>query len=83
MSQLGGALTGQGKYGEAEPLVLKGYDGVTAHEAKLPAEAKPRLLEAAERVVRLYEAWGKPDKATEWKGKLGLSDLPDDVFAQP
>jgi eukaryotic-like serine/threonine-protein kinase len=70
MSLLGGALTGQGKYGEAEPLVLQAYDGEKAREAKIPAEAKPRLLEAAERVVGLYEAWGKPDKATEWKNKL-------------
>jgi hypothetical protein len=27
--------------------------------------------------------WGKPDKATEWKNKLGLADLPNDIFARP
>jgi hypothetical protein len=82
MSQLGGALLGQGKYAEAEPLVVPGYEGMKAREAKIPAQARPRLLEAAERVVRLYEAWGKPEKATEWKAKLGLNDLPKDVFAR-
>jgi hypothetical protein len=46
----------------------------------LPA-ARPRLTEAAARVVRLYEAWGRPAQAAEWKVKLGLADLPDDVFA--
>jgi hypothetical protein len=39
-----------------------------------------RLSEAADRVLRLYEAWGQPEKATEWKLKLGLADLPGDAF---
>jgi hypothetical protein len=83
MSQLGGALEGQGKYAEAEPLAVEGYEGLKARASKVPAGAKPRLLAAAERVVRLYEAWGRPDKAAEWKKKTGLEDLPDDVFARP
>ena len=33
------------------------------------------------RVVRLYEEWNKPDQATAWKVKLGLRDLPADVYA--
>ena len=36
-----------------------------------------------ERVVRLYKAWGRPDQAAEWAAKLGLADLPEDVFARP
>jgi hypothetical protein len=83
MSQLGGALLGQAKYAEAEPLVVQGYEGLKVRAAKIPAVGKPRLREAAERVIRLYEAWGKPDKAAEWKKKTGLEDLPDDVFARP
>jgi hypothetical protein len=39
------------------------------------------VREAAERVVRLYEEWNKPDQATVWKAKLGMRDLPADVFA--
>jgi hypothetical protein len=81
MSQLGGALLGQGKYAEAEPLVVPGYEEMKARETKIPAQGKPRLLEAAERVIRLYEAWGKSETATEWKATLGLADLPTDVFA--
>ena len=53
-----------------------------AREAKLPATGEPRLAEAAVRVVRLYEGWGKPEQATAWKEKLGLADLPADVFAR-
>jgi hypothetical protein len=81
MSLLGGALLGQGKYAEAEPLVVPGYEGMKARAAKIPAQNRPLLSEAAERVVRLYEGWGKADRATAWKARLGLTDLPQDVFA--
>ena len=49
-------------------------------EDKIPAPTKSRLPEAAERAVRLYEAWGKPEKAAEWKAKLEAAGLPADVF---
>jgi hypothetical protein len=52
-----------------------------SREAKFPVAGKPRLAEAGVRVVRLYEGWGKTEKAREWKQKLGLADLPSDVFA--
>jgi hypothetical protein len=83
LSLLGGALSGQKRYAEAEPLVLGGYEGMKARAAKIPPAGKGRLPEAAERIVHLYEAWGRFDKATEWKAKLGLADLPGDVFARP
>ena len=41
------------------------------------------IREAAEWVVRLYEGWGQPEKAAAWKARLGLTDLPADVFARP
>ena len=77
---LGAALMGRGEYTAAEPMIVLGYEGMTARAATIPAPSKARFDEAAGRVVRLYEAWGKPEKASEWKSKLGLSDLPDDVF---
>jgi tetratricopeptide (TPR) repeat protein/tRNA A-37 threonylcarbamoyl transferase component Bud32 len=82
MSRLGGSLLGQGRYAEAEPLVAQGYEGMKARAARLPAVDRPRLLEAAVRVIRLYEAWGKPEQAAVWKRKLGLADLPVEVFAR-
>jgi hypothetical protein len=69
-SLLGGSLLGQAKYVEAEALIVEGYEGLKAREARIPPPGKPRLTEAAERVVKLYEAWGKPDKAAEWRAKL-------------
>jgi hypothetical protein len=54
-----------------------------AREAKIPAPLKiPRLPEPADRVIKLYEAWGKPEEARAWKAKLGLADLPADVFTR-
>jgi hypothetical protein len=83
MSLLGEAMVNLGNYAEAEPLVVPGYEGMKARAARIPVPDTPQLLKAAERVVRLYEAWGKPDEANGWKKKLGLEDLPEDVFAQP
>ena len=83
MSQLGGALLGQGRYAEAEPLVIDGYEGMKARAARIPPAGEVSVSEAAERVIRLYQAWGKPQKAAEWKVKLGLADLPDNVFGRP
>jgi hypothetical protein len=69
-SLLGGSLLGQKKYAEAEPLIISGYEGMKAREAKIPPPGRPRLTEAAERVVGLYEAWGKADKVAEWRARL-------------
>jgi hypothetical protein len=83
MSLLGGTLLEQRRYAEAEPLVAPGYEGMKAREARISVPDRPSLLEAAMRVVRLYEAWGKPDKSAAWKIKLGMRDLPMDLFAAP
>jgi hypothetical protein len=83
MAMLGGALLGQGKYEEAEPLIVEGYNGMGVRSAKIGAGGRFNLSEAAERVIRLYEAWGKPEEVREWWSKLGLADLPADVFARP
>src|SRR5262249_3524756 len=82
-SELGASLLGQKKYAEAEPLVLKGYLGMKTRETLIPANQQMRRGWAGIRIVQLYEAWSQPEKAAEWKAKLGLTDLPDDVFARP
>jgi WD40 repeat protein/tetratricopeptide (TPR) repeat protein len=69
-SLLGASLLGQKKFAEAEPLVLSGYEGLKAREARIPPQGKARLKEAADRVVKLYEAWEKKDKAADWRAKL-------------
>jgi serine/threonine protein kinase len=83
MSLLGRALLDQGKFAEAEPLVVGGYEGLKAREAKIPAASKPLLLDAAFWVVRLYEASGRPEQARSWAKKVGLAELPAEVFSKP
>jgi hypothetical protein len=82
-SLLGGSLLGQRKYAEAEPHLLRGYERMLAREAKIPAPSRKRVVEAGVRIIRLYEAWNKPDQAEAWKARLGLRDLPAEVFALP
>jgi tetratricopeptide (TPR) repeat protein len=85
-SLLGDSLLGQKKYAEAGPLLVAGYEGMKRREERIPLPIrKSRLIEAIERLVQLYEAWGKPEKAAEWRAKLPpvAAELPADVFARP
>jgi serine/threonine protein kinase len=67
---LGGALLGQKKYAEAEPLLLQGYEGMKRAEAMMIAQWRYRLPDACERVVRYYEETKQPEKAREWRERL-------------
>jgi len=70
LTLLGDAVLGQEKYAEAEPLLLQGYEGLKQRAAQVPAHHKRRLLEALERLVQLYDAWGKPEEAAKWRKEL-------------
>jgi hypothetical protein len=69
-SMLGGALLGQKKYADAEPLLLAGHEGMKAQEAKIPPQGQVRIPEAIERLVQLYEATGKTEEAARWQNEL-------------
>lgn len=58
-SALGECLIAQQRYAEAEPLLTDGYTGLIW---KL-GEKDVRTVEARQRLVKLYDAWGKPDQA--------------------
>ncbi len=66
-SLLGASLAGQKKYAEAEPLALEGYQGMLARKALMSVPDWYYLDRAREWLVRLYDGWGKPDKAAAWK----------------
>jgi serine/threonine protein kinase/tetratricopeptide (TPR) repeat protein len=68
-SLLGGSLLGQKKNGEAERLLLSGYEGMKEREGKIPPQSKVRLTEALERLVQLYESRGQKEKADAWRKK--------------
>ncbi len=66
-SLLGEALCGQKRYDEAEPHLLESY---AAFETSLRPDQRARWLPpAAGRIVTLYEAWGKPEQADEWRAR--------------
>jgi eukaryotic-like serine/threonine-protein kinase len=69
-SVLGGALAGQKKYSEAEPLLLAGYEGMKQRIEKILPRDRIRLTEAAERLVQLYDAMDKPDEVAKWRTEL-------------
>jgi tetratricopeptide (TPR) repeat protein len=69
-SLLGVAHLGQGRYADAEPLLLDGYAGLKKHEAIMPRAARNCLTEALERLVQLYDSWGQPKKAARWRQEL-------------
>lgn len=69
-SLLGGALLGQRNYSDAEPFLIQGYAGLKECAAKIPPEEQSYLTTAQERLVELYDAWGKPDDAVRWRKEL-------------
>ena len=83
MSMLGGSARRSGQVRRGRAARAGGYEGMKAREAKITATGRFHLSEAAERVARLYRAWGKPEKERAWAEQLGLADLPADVFARP
>ncbi len=66
MNLLGGCLSAQGRYADAEPLLLSSYQ--TLQNAQGAPPEHKRL--ALGRIVQLYEAWGEKDKAEEWRKKV-------------
>ena len=66
-SLLGHCLARMGRFAEAEPYVVGGYEGL--REVQGPDHRRTRL--ALERVIELYEAWGRPEKAREFTSSAG------------
>ena len=74
-SMLGGALLGQKKYGDAEPLLVEGYKGLSAQWGRSPGAnpaGSPSLrlvIESLERLIELYMAIDKPDEVKKWQAE--------------
>jgi tetratricopeptide (TPR) repeat protein len=59
-SLLGDTLTALSRYEDAEPLLLESWE-------RLQSSPPAMRQRAAERLLRLYEAWGKPEEAARWR----------------
>jgi non-specific serine/threonine protein kinase/serine/threonine-protein kinase len=70
LSLLGGSLLGQSKWADAESPLVQGYQGMKERQGQIPPQEKFCLIEAVARLVQLYQATGKKDKAAEWGKKL-------------
>jgi tetratricopeptide (TPR) repeat protein len=68
-SMLGGALLGQKKYTEAEPLLLKGCEGMKAREKAIPPQDRLRIPDAIDRLIDLYTATNRLDEAKKWRAE--------------
>jgi len=64
---LGASLAGQKKYIEAEPLLLEGCQGMLARKDRIAVPDQYQVDQTREWTIHLYEAWGKPDRAAEWR----------------
>jgi serine/threonine protein kinase/tetratricopeptide (TPR) repeat protein len=66
-SLLGASLAGQKQYAEAEPFLLEGYQGMAARKDQIAVPDRYHLYRAREWILQMYQAWGKPEKAAEWR----------------
>ena len=62
-SALGECLTTQKRYAEAEPLLTEGYNEMKSAVGDKDA----RVVEGRQRLVKLYEGWGKSDLAERYR----------------
>ena len=74
-SLLGGALLGEKKYADAEPLLISGFEGMRDREAKIPHNRKMLLRQALVRLVQFYEVTDQPEKVAKWKETLAEYDM--------
>jgi serine/threonine protein kinase len=64
-SLLGRCLASLKQFDQAEPLLLASYN----HLRIAPGCTVLQRLQALDRLIQLYEAWGKPQKAAQWRAK--------------
>jgi serine/threonine protein kinase/lipopolysaccharide biosynthesis regulator YciM len=85
-SLLGGALLGQKKYADAEPLLRAGYEGMKQRADKIPPPSKTRLVEALNPLIELAEATNRSVEVKRWKeekAKLSGASAPNPEARKP
>jgi serine/threonine-protein kinase len=65
-SALGECLTIEKRYDEAEPLLLASYESLKSSQGA----SNPRTQIALQRIIALYEKWGRLDAASAYRDKL-------------
>ena len=67
----GGCLTRMDRFDEAEPLLLQSFASFTRDPDY--GEAHPVTVGTAQKLIDLYESWGKPEKAEEYRAMIPSS----------
>lgn len=75
---LGEALLGQGRFEEAEPLLIDGYEGLRTRAVYHRFGLQTYTEQAVNRLVDLYRQTQRPKEAERW-----LAKLPDNVPIVP
>ena len=65
-SALGECLTIEKRYSEAEPLLLESYESVKGSQGA----SNPRTQLVLQRLITLYETWGRLDTASAYRARL-------------
>jgi len=55
--------------------LLPGYDELLHWKAAIPVGGGRAQEQIGKWIVRLYEAWGKPEKAAEWRGRMAATPI--------
>jgi hypothetical protein len=71
---LGASLAGQRKFADAEPLLLEGYEGMTARKQKMESDELQEIDRAARWIAGMYDTWGKPDQASKWRQRPRIAN---------
>ena len=68
---LGLAHLGQKKYADAEPLLLKGYEGMKQREKTIPKSGggEKRIREALDGLIELCTAANRPEEVKKWQAE--------------
>ena len=66
----------QKKYADAEPLLLKGYQGLKQREFFLEPKDEPRIPDALDRLIELYSSTNKPDEVKRWEAERAKYPAP-------
>lgn len=70
MMQLGECLLRQNRMPEAEAMLLGSYAGIKQQPAHSAAAQHSRMTKAMEKLVLLYDTWGKKAEAAKWRDEL-------------
>ena len=78
-SMLGDNLAEQGRYLEAEPLLLRSHELIIEHMDNAPVFA---VTDSLHRMIRLYEGWGRQQQAAPYRDALTRACC-EGSFVQP